>query len=78
MKVFQLRWVLYQLTDNLRQVMVAKCGELLRALQAMQRTHFRQIITGDQSWLPRIPARLTMVALSRSSASKDGLGYWYR
>jgi hypothetical protein len=38
------------LTDDLRQVRVAKCGEILRALEAMQRTHFHHIITGDQSW----------------------------
>jgi hypothetical protein len=27
-----------------------KCGELLHALEAVQRTHFRHIITGDESW----------------------------
>jgi hypothetical protein len=29
---------------------VTKCGELLRALEAMQRTDFHHIITGDDSW----------------------------
>jgi hypothetical protein len=38
------------LTDDLQQVSVAKCGELLRTLEAMQRTLFRHIITGDESW----------------------------
>jgi hypothetical protein len=40
MKNFHLRWVSHQLTDDLRQMRVAKCSELLRALEAMQRTHF--------------------------------------
>jgi hypothetical protein len=30
------RWVLNQLTDDRQQVRVAKCGEFLRALEAMQ------------------------------------------
>jgi hypothetical protein len=50
MKHFHLRWVLHQLTDNRWQVRVAKCGELLCALEAMQRTHFRHIVTRDESW----------------------------
>jgi hypothetical protein len=39
-KIFHLRWVPHQLRDNLRHARVAKCGELVRALEAMQRTHF--------------------------------------
>jgi hypothetical protein len=35
-KNFHLRWVPHQLTDNLQQARVAKCGELLRALEAVQ------------------------------------------
>jgi hypothetical protein len=50
MKTFHLRWVTYQLTDDLRQARVAKCDMFLRALEAIQRTHFRHIITGDESW----------------------------
>jgi hypothetical protein len=50
-KFFDLRWVPHQLTDDIRQVRVAKCGEILRALEAMRRTHFRHIIRGDESWL---------------------------
>jgi hypothetical protein len=34
----------------MRQVRVAKCPELLRALETMQRTRFRHIITGNESW----------------------------
>jgi hypothetical protein len=50
---FYLHWVPHQLTANLRQVRIAKCSELLRALEAMQRTLFRHIITGDENWLYR-------------------------
>jgi hypothetical protein len=49
MKTFHLRRVPHQLTDDLRQVSVAKGGELLCALEPMQRTLFRHIITGDKS-----------------------------
>jgi hypothetical protein len=50
MKNFDLRWVPHQLADDQRQVTVAKCGELLCALEAIQRTPFRHVITGDESW----------------------------
>jgi hypothetical protein len=40
----------HQLTDDLRQMTVVKCSELLRALEDMQRTHFHHIITGDENW----------------------------
>jgi hypothetical protein len=43
MKIFHLRWVSHHLTDDLRQVRVAKCSELLCTLEAMQRTHFHRI-----------------------------------
>jgi hypothetical protein len=50
MKNFHFRWVPHQLTGDLRQVRVAKCGELLRALDAMEQTHFHHIATGDEGW----------------------------
>jgi hypothetical protein len=50
MKNVHLHWVAHQLTDDLRQVRVAKCGVLLRPPEAMQRTHFRRIIIIDESW----------------------------
>jgi hypothetical protein len=49
-KDFHLRWVPPQLADDLRQVTVAKGGELLRALEDQQQTQFHHIITGDESW----------------------------
>jgi histone-lysine N-methyltransferase SETMAR len=50
MKNFHFRWVPHQSMDDLQHVRVAKCGELLCVLEAMQRTHFRHIITGNESW----------------------------
>jgi hypothetical protein len=49
MKICHVRWVQHQSTDNLEQVKVAKCGEFLRALEAMQRTHFHHMIISDES-----------------------------
>jgi hypothetical protein len=49
MKNFHLHPVSHWLTDDLQRVKVAKCGELLCALEAMQRTHFHYIITSDES-----------------------------
>jgi hypothetical protein len=46
-KNFHLRSVPHQLTDGLRQVRVSKCGELLRVLETMQRTHFHHITTSQ-------------------------------
>jgi hypothetical protein len=49
MKNLYLRWIPHELTDGLWQVRVAKCRELLCALEAIPRTNFRHIITGDES-----------------------------
>jgi hypothetical protein len=46
---FHLRRVPDQLTDDLRQVRVAKYCELLHALETMQRAYFRHTTTGDES-----------------------------
>jgi hypothetical protein len=50
MKKFHLRWVLHQLTDDLRQLRVAKCGEILLALEGIQRIQFHHIMTGNERW----------------------------
>jgi hypothetical protein len=50
MNNFHLRWVPHQSTDDLRQVRVAKYGQLLRALEAMQRSLFHPIIPGNDGW----------------------------
>jgi hypothetical protein len=49
-ETFSSRWVPHQLTDDLWQVKVAKCGQLLRALEATSRILFRYIISGDEGW----------------------------
>jgi hypothetical protein len=49
MKNLHLRWVAHQSIDDLRQAR-AKCGELLRALEAIWITHFHYMITGNESW----------------------------
>jgi hypothetical protein len=66
MTIFHLRWVPHPLTDDLRQVWVAKCDGLLRALEVMQQPHFRHIITGDESWF-----YLEYQYASRWSVSRD-------
>jgi hypothetical protein len=63
---FYLRFVPHQLTDDLRQVGVAKCSELLRAMEGMQLTHFYHIITGDGSW-----SYLEYQHVSQWQASRD-------
>jgi hypothetical protein len=49
MTIFHLRGVPHQLADDLQQVRVAKYGELIRALEATQQTHFRHVITLSQA-----------------------------
>jgi hypothetical protein len=51
MKIFHLRRIPRQLTDDLQQVMVAKCREVLRVQDAVQRTGFRHVVTTDESWI---------------------------
>jgi hypothetical protein len=72
MKDFHLPWVPYQLTDDLQQVRVAKCGEFLRALEAMQRTRFRHIITGDESWFDLEYQHASQWSVSRGEVPQKG------
>jgi hypothetical protein len=65
MKIFRLRWVPHQLTDDIRQVRVAKCGEFLRVLEAMHRTRFHHITTGDESWFYLEYQRASQWSVSR-------------
>jgi hypothetical protein len=50
-KNFHLRRIPHQLTDDLQEVMIAKCREVLRVLDAMQRTGFRHVVTTDERWI---------------------------
>jgi hypothetical protein len=49
MKIIDIRWIPGEVTDDLRQMRVAKCRAFLRVLEAMQGTHFHDIVTGDES-----------------------------
>jgi hypothetical protein len=50
MKNFHLRWILHNLTDDLRQGCVTVCNELLRMLEAQDKEQFRDLLTGHESW----------------------------
>jgi histone-lysine N-methyltransferase SETMAR len=50
MKNFHVRWVPHQLTSELQATRLAKCREFLPMLEAVQKTNFRQVVTGDESW----------------------------
>jgi hypothetical protein len=49
MKNFHVRWVPHQLTSELQTTTLAKCSELLPMLEALQKTNFRKVVTGDES-----------------------------
>jgi hypothetical protein len=50
MKNFHVRWVPHQLTSELQATRLAKCRELLPMLEALQKTNFRKVVPGDESW----------------------------
>jgi hypothetical protein len=45
------KWVPSMLTDKLRQTRIEGARTLLNVLEAQQRIGFRDIITGDESWI---------------------------
>jgi hypothetical protein len=49
MKLFHLRWILNQLTEQLRASRIQKCQELLPLRERMEANKFRNILTGDES-----------------------------
>jgi hypothetical protein len=51
MKLFHLRWIPNQLTEKLRASRIQNCQELLPLLERMEANKFRNILTGDESWL---------------------------
>jgi hypothetical protein len=63
------RCVPHQLTDDLPRVRIAKCSELLRALEAMQRTHFQHITT-PQAMKAGLTSNTSMPDNDRSLAMK--------
>jgi hypothetical protein len=51
MKLFHLHWILNQLTEQLRTSRIQNCQELLPLLEKMETNEFRNILTGNESWL---------------------------
>jgi hypothetical protein len=49
MKLSHLRWMLDQLTEQLRTSRIQKCQELLPFLERIEANKFRSILTGDGS-----------------------------
>jgi hypothetical protein len=49
-KLFHLRWILNQPTEQLRASRIQKCQELLPLLEKMEANQSRNILTGDESW----------------------------
>lgn len=45
-----LRWIPHQLTCQMKKNRVTQCTQILNALRSAKRSHFSNIITGDESW----------------------------
>jgi hypothetical protein len=50
MKNCHVRWVPHQSTSELQARRLAKCRELLRMLEALQKNNVGKVVTGDESW----------------------------
>jgi hypothetical protein len=50
MRLFHLRWIPHQLTEQLRITRMQKCQELLQLPETMEASKFHNIPTGDESW----------------------------
>jgi histone-lysine N-methyltransferase SETMAR len=50
MKNFHVRWVPQQLRSELQATRLAKCRELPLMLEALQKSNFGKVVTGDESW----------------------------
>jgi hypothetical protein len=48
-KLFHLRWIANQMTEQLRASRIQKCQELLPLLERMEANKFLNILTGDES-----------------------------
>jgi hypothetical protein len=70
MKLFHLRWIPNQLTEQLRASRIQKCQELLPLLERMETNKCLNILTGDQSWLVLERQRAVKWNLSREDVSK--------
>jgi hypothetical protein len=49
MKLFHLRWMPNQLTEQFRTIKIQKCQELLPLFERIEANQFRNVLTGDES-----------------------------
>jgi hypothetical protein len=70
MKLFHLRCIFNQLTEQLRASRIQKCQELLPLLERMEVNKFRTILTGDESWFMLEYRHAVKWHLSRKDASE--------
>jgi hypothetical protein len=69
MKLFHLRWIPHELTEQLRAMRVQKCQELLPLLKSMETRSFRKIVTGEESWFTLEFPDATRLSVSRDDVS---------
>jgi hypothetical protein len=60
-----LHWVPHELTDDLREILVAKGRQLLEVREEAQSTDFRGLVTGDESWFHLSYASRAVWTMSR-------------
>jgi hypothetical protein len=70
MKLFHLRWIPNQLTEQLRASRIQKCQELLPLLEGIKANKFGNIRTGDESWLMLGYQHTVKWSLSREDISE--------
>jgi hypothetical protein len=50
MKIFLLRWIPHELTDELREIMIEEYRELHPMLEGLEKRTFPSPVTDDESW----------------------------
>jgi hypothetical protein len=70
MKLFHLRWIPNQLTEQFRASRIEKCQELLPLLERIEANKFRTILTGDESWFMLEYHHFVKWSLSREDVSE--------
>jgi hypothetical protein len=70
MKLFHLRWIPNQLTEQLRPGRIHKCQELLSLRERMEANKFRNIHTVDENWFMLEWQHALKWSLSREDVSE--------
>jgi hypothetical protein len=70
MKLFHLRWIPNQLTEQVRVSKIQKCQELLPLLERMEANEFGNILIGDESWFMLEYQHAVKWSLSREDVSE--------